>query len=903
MLSLKLFPFDLRSLRKASAFWQGMSPVGVSRSQTERAIAAYYFYEELSLLDIKRMHKVYGRMGRAHKRIGYELGYTKKLERLAEVTRVNAVVASKVAKAALDDIHLEKEHLLYPANDDLGKVRESLRHFVRDWSSEGAQERSVIFKPILDVLSEVDASRRSALKVLVPGSGLGRLAWEIGELGFDTSANELSPFMNFAFRFLLSPNTTLSVCQHTLHPFAHWFSHQRSNAALFRAVSFPDALPRLSNSFRLLETDFLKLATPQRYDYIVTQFFIDTSLNVISTFEQIHRLLRPGGLWINLGPLLWTGGAQATLELSLEEVVSLADKIGFEIDPRDQKTIDCEYTADKEAMMKWIYKTEFWTAKRRCKTGKELEIPRVKALESHVVSGAYRAESCSFANCFSPAALLVKAPPRRLRAPEMTSIIAVEPHSRPLGLLRRLAIVALATWDLGFTSFGGPPVHFQIFHRRFVEKKEWIEEQTYQELFALCQALPGPASTKLGYCICLTYAGFLPALLQFVFWCLPGAVGMYILAICIAQVPETLPAPAYALLSGLNSATVGVIAVSAVKLSEKAISDDLTRIIVLGTGCAGVLYSALWYFPALMIAGGVMTLTWDTWRYASSKNESIGPDPLCPVATPAVDERTPLLGNSAADFSLINTQRLSGISRFSSRLVSKKDAESDSVHLRYGSNCLGLIFVMIFGASFLVILIVRALRSDVRVEYKLFSNLFLAGTIIFGGGPVVVPLLNDYIVNEGWVSSRDFLIGLALIQAFPGPNFNFAIFLSALAVSSSSSSPLFMAFIGFIGIFSPGMVLATGLSALWHSLRRYTSIISLLRGVNAAAVGLVWTAVYRLWEAGYLKPDSAKGTSLGVNPYWVVVGAVAFGGNRWFGLPPPMVIVAGGVFGLLTVFL
>jgi chromate transport protein ChrA len=176
--------------------------------------------------------------------------------------------------------------------------------------------------------------------------------------------------------------------------------------------------------------------------------------------------------------------------------------------------------------------------------------------------------------------------------------------------------------------------------------------------------------------------------------------------------------------------------------------------------------------------------------------------------------------------------------------------------------------------------------------------MYLAGTIIFGGGPVVIPLLREYVVEPGWVSPRDFLIGLAIIQAFPGPNFNFAIFLGALAVLGTPNSTVLGAFIGYAGIFTPGIVLAVGFQSLWGVLRKQRAVTSLLRGINATAVGLVFTAVYRLWEIGYLSQDASNGQSLGRDPWWVVVTALTYASNAWFGVPPPLAIIAGGVLGL-----
>jgi chromate transport protein ChrA len=176
--------------------------------------------------------------------------------------------------------------------------------------------------------------------------------------------------------------------------------------------------------------------------------------------------------------------------------------------------------------------------------------------------------------------------------------------------------------------------------------------------------------------------------------------------------------------------------------------------------------------------------------------------------------------------------------------------------------------------------------------------MYLAGTIIFGGGPVVIPLLREYVVEPGWVTPRNFLIGLAIIQAFPGPNFNFAVYLGALALLGTGHSSVLGAFLGFLGIFVPGLTLAVGFQSLWGVLRKQRAVSSFLRGINATAVGLVFTAVYRLWEIGYLSQEASNGQSLGRDPWWVVVSTLTYASNAWFKVPPPAAIIAGGVLGL-----
>ncbi|KAM5441415.1 hypothetical protein MferCBS31731_003486 [Microsporum ferrugineum] len=484
----------------------------------------------------------------------------------------------------------------------------------------------------------------------------------------------------------------------------------------------------------------------------------------------------------------------------------------------------------------------------------------------------------------------------------------------------RLLDVFLSTWDLGFTSFGGPPVHFRILHDRFVEGKgvseKWIDEQTYQELFAICQGLPGPGSTKLLFCIALLHAGFVPALVlvnSLTISSLPGAIGMYALSLGVQQISETLPAPVYPLLSGLNSSTVGIIALAAVQLAEKAINDKLTRILVTLGACAGLCYNALWYFPLLMTLGGITTVIWDGWL--NQKIRSIRLSRRRRNTHPEAAEEAPQSvqvegwqdngnTNGPEDGTMIRSRRMNApgnsIPSDQTDLVSSlnQSGGTDNSHNHVIRIRFGIMIVILFFASFISILVARGALRTPPLALNLFANMYLAGTVIFGGGPVVIPLLRSYVVDPGWVSGRDFLLGLAVIQAFPGPNFNFAVFLGALALQKSPFPTIFGAILGGFGIFFPGLTLAVAVQSFWTALRKKKWVTDFLRGVNATAVGLVFTAVYRLWEIGYLTPLTTSGQSLGKEPWWVVIAAVTYVESAWFGVPPPLAIVMGAILGL-----
>ncbi|KAK9897253.1 hypothetical protein P389DRAFT_55026 [Cystobasidium minutum MCA 4210] len=484
-----------------------------------------------------------------------------------------------------------------------------------------------------------------------------------------------------------------------------------------------------------------------------------------------------------------------------------------------------------------------------------------------------------------------------------------EAEKRKLG--ERLADTVKRFWDLGFISFGGPGVHVVILRKRFVDKLKWIDETTFADLFALGNALPGPGSTQLAFSIALVRNGTLAGLLAFLMWSIPGAAGMAGLAAGVRSFPEQLPPIVLALLTGLNAAAVGLIALAAFQLSRTAITDKLTRLLVLGSACFGICYHAPWMYPVLVATGGILTLLWD---YKQGMLDF--------VKKHTVKRRRRSLPSASQSSQGIELESMSQRSLNESRAPSirnrMRSAES-STSVKKGEPATILearhmdlmvlkrkYAIPLAVASLVVILALIITRSQVSMPPRwldFFVNMIIAGVIIFGGGPVVIPLLREYTVVPGWVDSRDFLLGFAILQAFPGPNFNFATYLGVLALPQN---PALGAFLGWLGIFSPGILLKLSLLPLYNTWRKNQIAKSVLRGLNAAAAGLVWTAVWQLFLVGYIYTPASgnivnQATASGPltsDPFWGAVAASAFTATQWFGCPPPFSILGGGLAGL-----
>ncbi|KAF8965818.1 N2227-like protein-domain-containing protein [Flammula alnicola] len=295
-------------------------------------------------------------------------------EQLSQPTHSHDSGASRVASYSLLGGPVpDKKHR--PTEFDMDKLRSTLKQLVRDWSEEGKAEREACYKPMKDALvqhfSDVPLEARRDLRVLVPGAGLGRLAYDVAKMGFACQGNEFSHYMLLTSYFIL--NKTTEIKKHTLYPYVHSFSNAPNKGSILQAISIPDVSPSdlpPGSDFSLVAGDFEEIfGDPEvtqtgEWDAVLTCFFIDTAKNIVNYLRIIHRILAPGGVWINLGPLLWhwenNNSNDPSIELDLEEVKALARTVGFEIS--NETTIPTTYTNNAKSMLGYVYNASFWTA-------------------------------------------------------------------------------------------------------------------------------------------------------------------------------------------------------------------------------------------------------------------------------------------------------------------------------------------------------------------------------------------------------------------------------------------------------------------------------------------------------------------------------------------------------------
>jgi chromate transporter len=344
---------------------------------------------------------------------------------------------------------------------------------------------------------------------------------------------------------------------------------------------------------------------------------------------------------------------------------------------------------------------------------------------------------------------------------------------------------------LGLSCFGGPITHIGYFRDEFVVRKRWIDEQAYADLVALCQFLPGPASSQVGFSIGLMRAGYCGALAAWTGFTLPSAIAL----ILFAYGAGALGGPSGAgLLHGLKLVAVAIVA-QAVWGMARTLCPDRERASIAVVAALIILFSTSSAAQiAAILVGGIAGL----W--------------LCRGAPPA----------AAADHIAMPVSRAVGLV------------------------ALAAFFLLLAGLP-----ILRSLLASSDVA--LFEAFYRSGALVFGGGHVVLPLLREAFVTPGWVSDDAFLAGYGAAQAVPGPLFTFAAYLGT--VVNTSPHGLAGAALGLIGIFLPGMLILLGALPFWGSFRQRAGAQAVMRGVNAAVVGLLGAALYSpVWTSSVKLP-------------------------------------------------
>ncbi|CDS01400.1 uncharacterized protein SPSC_06386 [Sporisorium scitamineum] len=265
---------------------------------------------------------------------------------------------------------------------EIDKIQSTLKQFVRDWSREGEPERSVVYGPLTDAVTkrygQIAFKDRGHVRILVPGAGLGRLAFEYAAQGYTCQGNEFSFYMLLASHYIL--NKSSQVEEHIIYPFVHSSSNWRTADDMLRPIRIPDVLPSSlppTSEFSMVAGEFCevysKLDEKRAWHVVATCFFIDTAKNVLRYLETLNHLLPVGGHWINAGPLLWhfensgnsRGGAgdSLSIELTLDELIQLLPQMGFELEER-RSLSPTPYTGMLNGMLQYHYLPEFFVCRK-----------------------------------------------------------------------------------------------------------------------------------------------------------------------------------------------------------------------------------------------------------------------------------------------------------------------------------------------------------------------------------------------------------------------------------------------------------------------------------------------------------------------------------------------------------
>lgn len=388
--------------------------------------------------------------------------------------------------------------------------------------------------------------------------------------------------------------------------------------------------------------------------------------------------------------------------------------------------------------------------------------------------------------------------------------------------LRSLLEILFVSTRLGLTSFGGPIAHLGYFHEEYIRRRKWMDEKSYADLVALCQFLPGPASSQVGIGIGAMRAGVLGGIVSFIGFTLPSVIALIIFALIL----QGIDVGNAGWIHGLKIVAVAVVAHAIIGMA-KNLTPDLNR-------------------KAIALISLVITLLWQT------------------------------------AFTQVGVIILSGVLGY---IIYKKGKEDEETTLQFPISrgfailCLSLFFGLLI---FLPIL-----REATALNWiAVFDSFYRSGSLVFGGGHVVLPLLERELVPTGWLSEEAFLAGYGAAQAVPGPLFTFAAYLGAVMNGWQGG------LLATVAIFLPAFLLVFGTLPFWNTLRRNPYTKGALMGVNAAVVGILISAFYHpIWTSSIYSPQD------------FAFAAILFSMLVYWKLPPWIIVITGAIGGTLISFL
>lgn len=329
---------------------------------------------------------------------------------------------------------------------------------------------------------------------------------------------------------------------------------------------------------------------------------------------------------------------------------------------------------------------------------------------------------------------------------------------------------------LGLTSFGGPIAHIAYYRQAFVEKRRWLTEDQFAQLLVLCQFLPGPASSQMGFSLGLLRAGWLGALAAFIAFTLPSALLLFAFASLLPHLSDNIGTAA---IHGLKLVALAVVAQAVWLMAQKLTPDWQRRIIAI----LAVLFLLLLNHPLAQIAV--------------------------------------VIGSAIAGFVVCKNQQF----------------PDSSLKIKYGRSVAWLLLTI-----FVVLLICLPVFASNSSLLAVIEAFYRAGALVFGGGHVVLPLLENTVVDPGWVSADNYLAGYGAAQAVPGPVFSVAAYLGAMLPGDNGG--ILGAVLALVAIFLPGFLLIAAMLPLWKTVLKYPAAASAVAGVNAGVVGLLAAALY-----------------------------------------------------------